>query len=553
MTDQTQRLEIATVRAEIGSDIVYHFSNDPVTAPEITTNSGEIPNLKQVIRDIKDEALDAALRQELAAVGGAQLVNLTDVEQNVKVETDDSSDTQYTLHTVRTTNQNSDTILTERVATGEDSAGYAIHALDSGTGMPGVDGGGGAIGGATSRTTPASAVVGNRRDSGAGHGGIFSRLESGQGNGAHGFRAGSGAGDGVFGYIIQTAQGHGVHGKHEGAISGAGVYGERLNGAGVGPGVMGHAAGAGGAESASGFFFKLADDTAPAILADARGSDPAVRAFAAVSATAKAIESQTDVTDTAPISNTFDRDYSLAGTNMRLRTGAGNGGARTALVQGIDISVSPGATSTGTSPVYGINSLIGSSVTGSTDSRCASFNNNSIGGTDSYAFLGVVNGANTRNYAVYGNAVGGTTNWSGYFVGNVFYGGTLTPSDSRLKDIHGEVDYAKCLENVLANPIYSYDKYSAWMEPTQVYGEVEDREGNLIIPTFGEHEARQVVAVGEVGNLAQDIQKTNPEFITEYSVGETRYLSVSDRSELFQLKAAVKYLVERLRDAGIEV
>ena len=55
MSDQTQRLEIATVRAEIGSNITYRFNNDAVDAPLIPTDSGDIKNLKQVIVDIKQE------------------------------------------------------------------------------------------------------------------------------------------------------------------------------------------------------------------------------------------------------------------------------------------------------------------------------------------------------------------------------------------------------------------------------------------------------------------------------------------------------------------
>ncbi|WP_044274806.1 hypothetical protein [Pseudomonas fluorescens] len=56
MTDQTQRLEIATVRAEIGSNITFRFNNDAIDASPIPTESGEIPNLKQVILTIENKA-----------------------------------------------------------------------------------------------------------------------------------------------------------------------------------------------------------------------------------------------------------------------------------------------------------------------------------------------------------------------------------------------------------------------------------------------------------------------------------------------------------------
>lgn len=58
MTDQTQRLELATVKAEIGSDIISRFSNDALAAAEITTDSGNIPNLKQVILSIQEDGAE---------------------------------------------------------------------------------------------------------------------------------------------------------------------------------------------------------------------------------------------------------------------------------------------------------------------------------------------------------------------------------------------------------------------------------------------------------------------------------------------------------------
>lgn len=58
MADQTQRLEIATVRAEVGSNILYRFSNDAEVAPAIPTESGDIQNLKQVVLGIQSEAAE---------------------------------------------------------------------------------------------------------------------------------------------------------------------------------------------------------------------------------------------------------------------------------------------------------------------------------------------------------------------------------------------------------------------------------------------------------------------------------------------------------------
>lgn len=58
MADQTQRLEIATVKAEVGSNILYLFSNAAEDAQPIATESGEIRNLKQVIATIQEEGAD---------------------------------------------------------------------------------------------------------------------------------------------------------------------------------------------------------------------------------------------------------------------------------------------------------------------------------------------------------------------------------------------------------------------------------------------------------------------------------------------------------------
>lgn len=58
MADQTQRLEIATVKAEIGSDIISRFSHDAVTADPIPTDSGDIQNLKQVIVSIQEDGAE---------------------------------------------------------------------------------------------------------------------------------------------------------------------------------------------------------------------------------------------------------------------------------------------------------------------------------------------------------------------------------------------------------------------------------------------------------------------------------------------------------------
>lgn len=58
MADQTQRLEIATVRAEVGSNIVFRFANDAANADSIPTQSGDIQNLKQIVLEIQQDAAE---------------------------------------------------------------------------------------------------------------------------------------------------------------------------------------------------------------------------------------------------------------------------------------------------------------------------------------------------------------------------------------------------------------------------------------------------------------------------------------------------------------
>lgn len=58
MADQPARLEAATIKAEIGSGIVYRFSNDAASEADIPTLSGDIPNLKNVILRIQNEGAD---------------------------------------------------------------------------------------------------------------------------------------------------------------------------------------------------------------------------------------------------------------------------------------------------------------------------------------------------------------------------------------------------------------------------------------------------------------------------------------------------------------
>ena len=92
MTDQTQRLEIATVKAEVGSNILFRFANDPAVNANISTESGAIPNLQKVIAEIQEDGAEkisiattiyqsAAAGLAATAAGGIYLVQSSDADE----------------------------------------------------------------------------------------------------------------------------------------------------------------------------------------------------------------------------------------------------------------------------------------------------------------------------------------------------------------------------------------------------------------------------------------------------------------------------------------
>ena len=92
MADQTQRLEIATVKAEVGSNILFRFANDAAETAAIPTDSGSIQNLKQVIAEIQEDGAEkisiattiyqsAAAGLAATADGGIYLVQSSDADE----------------------------------------------------------------------------------------------------------------------------------------------------------------------------------------------------------------------------------------------------------------------------------------------------------------------------------------------------------------------------------------------------------------------------------------------------------------------------------------
>lgn len=435
----------------------------------------------------------------------------------------------YTAIFDRSTSKNADAIFCTHTVAGA-GQGYGIHSVESGSSSVGDayifsygnSGAGGAGGFATSRLTPADAVVANRRDSGDGSGVVGTRWEDGNGNGIMGVKRGSGVGDAVMGYKVLDSEGHAIRGLNE-STQGSGVYGWRKNGGGPGSGVAGYAEGSGGGGSlnASIYGFKLSTDNGHAGYFEAINATGSYSVLTTVAfgGTYSASEISSNSTNTSAVTAQVTRGNGLVGVVQKVNVSGF--GARTGLLVGSQSFIVPAGASTGASSVIAHDAQVSADITGSSDVRAININNAATGGVDSFGTVAVVTGANTTNYAVYGNATGATTNYSGYFVGNLYYGGSLIPSDSRLKDIHGVADGRKMLSNVLACPVYIYDKYSAW----------DDQEGN---------EQRQKIAVNEIGPIAQELQKVTPDHVNS----DGKYLAVSDRSELYQLKAAVQHLTK---------
>ena len=473
---------------------------------------------------------DAVLRQELAAEGGAALVNMRYVDQisqwgNLTTEPTTNRFSNVCFLGFSDT-QAADTVLSVHAADGTGS-GYAFHALDYGT----SEQFGGAIGAASSRSGVADAIVANRRHGGVGNGITATRWEAGDGHGVMGARAGSGAGHGVFATKVATSIGHAIYAEN-GSTNGDAIRAVRKLDGGPGHALFAHAEGRWN-PGASVFAQKVGVDTGNSIESVTEAAGAAIRARAEAGAGA-ALHVTSSATSTADNTGVVSR---AAPTGVALFTHCSPAaGARTGVLVANMASILPGGVSTGTAAVIAQDASLTANVQGAATSYGVRSVNTAGAGTAGYGVSGLANGAgNTTNYGVYGNAAGGTTNWSGYFVGNVFHGGTLTPSDERLKENIQTIDYQAAFNNVLACDVYTYEKYAAYIDPDD------------------QSEKRQLVSAYEVGPLAQELADQTPEHVTGYAVGETEYKAVSDRSELYQLKAAVRYMALRLRELGVEI
>ncbi|MBT3755932.1 MAG: tail fiber domain-containing protein [Candidatus Cloacimonetes bacterium] len=70
--------------------------------------------------------------------------------------------------------------------------------------------------------------------------------------------------------------------------------------------------------------------------------------------------------------------------------------------------------------------------------------------------IGIVNGGSGTNYGIFGSASGGSTNYAGYFSGNLHYTGTLSsPSDERLKE--NIQPFNNALSKIILMDVHTYN------------------------------------------------------------------------------------------------
>ena len=168
----------------------------------------------------------------------------------------------------------------------------------------------------------------------------------------------------------------------------------------------------------------------------------------------------------------------VLGKTLNTTNGYGYGGYFLSNGTGIYVEASPGNTSGLTS--IGVQSTT-AGITGANNFSVystASGGTNNIGfyaydggaaSTANYGVYSFVAGSGPVNYGVYGYAGGATTNWAGYFSGNVF-ATTYTSSDEKLKTNIKEMDNSALQKVLLLKPkTYDYltEKYSSMNLPSE--------------------------------------------------------------------------------------
>lgn len=219
-------------------------------------------------------------------------------------------------------------------------------------------------------------------------------------------------------------------------------------------------------------------------------------------------------------------DVKAAGTNGSfavVAVGSEASGTQSGGLQGAVVGINTATGEGAKNGIYGVMTGTTSRTDSASLGEAAVRGTNQVAGSAGTAVkigtLGVSDGAGGINMGVYGTSLNGATNWAGYFDGNVFYSGTLTPSDSRLKS-----DF-KAAPVLGALKIQSFDKHYV----------TRDDAGNEEQHSVGR----------QVGIIAQDLQAVAPELVEEAG----GYLAVKETSVLFALIAELQSKVAALEGA----
>ena len=130
--------------------------------------------------------------------------------------------------------------------------------------------------------------------------------------------------------------------------------------------------------------------------------------------------------------------------------------------------------------------------------------NTALGTGTKYGTNGRSEGFGGVNIGVFGNAVNGTTNWAGYFNGNVTAGPITTLSDATLKENVAAIDPAKALQFRNGLRWVSYEMFTEQQE--QITETVTDGEGNETQVPTGRYEVKRNSLGHKYGLIAQEIQ-----------------------------------------------
>ncbi|MBL0358383.1 MAG: tail fiber domain-containing protein [Chitinophagaceae bacterium] len=161
---------------------------------------------------------------------------------------------------------------------------------------------------------------------------------------------------------------------------------------------------------------------------------------------------------------------------------------------------------TGTFNTWGVYSTAFQTTTATNYGTLGAANGGAASNIGAY---GSATGPSTINYGIYGSASGATTNWGGYFAGNVFTTGAYFPSDEKLKSNIRDYD-ASALSKIMSLQTKSYN-----------YDVAKYKYMNL-------------PAGDQFGFLAQDLEKVFPQLVTkaiqpaEYEQGNKNGKKLSD-------------------------